>query len=94
MPDFLQELDAIIRDRQANPSVGSYTSSLFAEGAPRISQKVGEEATEVIVAALAQSRDRQIEEAADLIYHLWVLLAELGIPLSDVTAELERRHHR
>ena len=94
MTDFLLELDAIIRDRQANPAAGSYTSSLFAEGAPRISQKVGEEAAEVIVAALAQPRERQIEEAADLIYHLWVLLAQLGIPLGDVMAELERRHRR
>lgn len=92
MTDFLWELDQIIRDRQANPTETSYTSSLFAEGAPRISQKVGEEAVEVIVAALAQTRERQIEEAADLIYHLWVLLAQLGIPLSEVNAELERRH--
>lgn len=92
MADFLWELDQIIRERQTNPTAGSYTSSLFADGAARISQKVGEEATEVIVAALAQSRERQVEEAADLIYHLWVLLAHLNIPLSDITAELERRH--
>lgn len=92
MADFLAELDQIIRDRQRAPQPDSYTSSLFAEGAPRICQKVGEEAVEVIVAALSQTRERQIEETADLIYHLWVLLAQLGIPLDDVRAELERRH--
>jgi phosphoribosyl-ATP pyrophosphohydrolase len=94
MADFLLELEQIIRDRQQSPREGSYTSSLFAEGAPRIAQKVGEEAVEVIVAALAQTRERQIEESADLIYHLWVLLAHLQIPLSDVVAELERRHRK
>lgn len=94
MADFLLELEQIIRDRHQLPQVGSYTSSLFAEGAPRIAQKVGEEAVEVIVAALAQTRDRQIEESADLIYHLWVLLAHLQVPLSDICAELERRHRK
>ena len=92
MADFLAELDQIIRDRQRAPQPGSYTNSLLAEGAPRICQKVGEEAVEVVVAALSQTRERQIEETADLIYHLWVLLAQLSIPLDDVRAELERRH--
>lgn len=92
MADFLTELEQIIHERQRSPRPGSYTNSLFAEGAPRISQKVGEEAVEVIVAALSQTRERQIEETADLIYHLWVLLAQLGISLDEVCAELERRH--
>lgn len=92
MADFLAELEQIIRERQRSPRPGSYTNSLLAEGAPRISQKVGEEAVEVIVAALSQTRERQVEETADLIYHLWVLLAQLGISLDDVCAELKRRH--
>jgi phosphoribosyl-ATP pyrophosphohydrolase len=92
MADFLRELEQIIHDRQQSAKPGSYTSSLFAEGTPRIGQKVGEEAVEVVVAALSQARDRQIEETADLLFHLLVLLAQLGITLEDVCAELERRH--
>ncbi|HYO87693.1 MAG TPA: phosphoribosyl-ATP diphosphatase [Candidatus Limnocylindrales bacterium] len=92
MADFLVELEAIVAERQRAPHPGSYTSSLFADGAPCIAQKVGEEAVEVVVAALAQSRERQIEETADLVFHLLVLLAAEGITLDDVRAELERRH--
>ena len=92
MADFLPQLEQIVRDRQSAPREGSYTSSLFAAGTPRVAQKVGEESVEVIVAALAQDRERQIEETADLLFHLLVLLAQLGISLDDVGAELERRH--
>lgn len=92
MADFLTELEAIIRERQAAPRPESYTSSLFAEGLPRIGQKVGEEAVEVVVAALSQSRERQVEEIADLIFHLLVLMAQQGIALDEVRAELARRH--
>jgi phosphoribosyl-ATP pyrophosphohydrolase len=90
MSDMLNQLEAIIADRKANPSETSYTSSLFAKGRPKIAQKVGEEATEVIVAALAQSREEQIGELSDLFYH--TLVADLGISLEDVSAELEKRH--
>jgi phosphoribosyl-ATP pyrophosphohydrolase len=92
MADFLTELEAIIGERKQSPKEGSYTSSLFAEGVPRIAQKVGEEAVEVVVAALSQSRERQIEETADLVFHLLVLLAIEGITLDEVRAELQRRH--
>jgi phosphoribosyl-ATP pyrophosphohydrolase len=92
MADFLTELEAIIGERKQSPKEGSYTSSLFAEGVPRIAQKVGEEAVEVVVAALSQSRKRQIEETADLVFHLLVLLAIEGITLDEVRAELQRRH--
>jgi phosphoribosyl-ATP pyrophosphohydrolase len=92
MSDMLNQLEAIIADRKANPSETSYTSSLFAKGRPKIAQKVGEEATEVIVAALAQSREEQIGELSDLFYHTLVLMADLGISLEDVSAELEKRH--
>ena len=92
MTDMLHELEAVIRDRKANPKAGSYTNSLFEAGVNKIAQKVGEEATEVIVAALGQGRQEQIAELSDLFYHTLVLMAQLGITLEDVGAELERRH--
>jgi phosphoribosyl-ATP pyrophosphohydrolase len=92
MSDMLNQLEAIIADRKANPNETSYTASLFAAGRPKIAQKVGEEATEVIVAALAQSRAEQIGELSDLFYHTLVLMADLGISLDDVRTELEKRH--
>jgi phosphoribosyl-ATP pyrophosphohydrolase len=92
MTDFLNQLEAIIRDRKAHPQPGSYTNRLFDSGVNKIAQKVGEEATEVIVAALGQVRTEQIGELSDLFYHTLVLMAQLGITLDDVCAELERRH--
>jgi phosphoribosyl-ATP pyrophosphohydrolase len=88
----LQSLFDLIRDRQKHPAAESYTSRLFAEGLPKIAQKVGEESAEVIVAALAQSDQRLIEEIADLTYHTLVLLAARGLTPADVMAELEKRH--
>lgn len=88
----VQWLFDVIQDRRENPSAGSYTSSLFAEGLPKIAQKVGEEASEVIVAALAQNDQRLIEEVADLTYHTLVLLSARDLSLKDVLAELEHRH--
>jgi phosphoribosyl-ATP pyrophosphohydrolase len=90
----LNELEAIIRDRQQHPKPDSYTNKLFDKGINKIAQKVGEEATEVIVAALGQGRDEQIAELSDLFYHTLVLMVERGIALDDVCAELERRHKR
>lgn len=88
----IQWLFDVIEDRKKNPSEKSYTASLFNEGLPKIAQKVGEEATEVVVAALAQDDQRLIEEIADLTYHTLVLLAARGLTLSDIIAELEKRH--
>jgi phosphoribosyl-ATP pyrophosphohydrolase len=88
----IQWLFNIIEDRKKNPSEKSYTTSLFNEGLPKIAQKVGEEGTEVVVAALAQEDQRLIEEVADLTYHTLVLLAARGLTPSDVMAELEKRH--
>jgi len=90
----VQWLFDVIQDRKENPSEGSYTSSLFAGGLPKIAQKVGEEASEVIVAALAQEDQRLIEEVADLTYHALVLLAARNLSLSDLQAELDRRHKK
>jgi len=88
----LDELFDIIRDRKQNPKPGSYTNSLFEEGLPLIAQKVGEEGTEVVVAALVQEDTRLVEEIADLAYHTLVLMAARGLTPQDVLAELEKRH--
>ena len=92
MSDMLDTLEAIITDRKANPTDESYTASLFAKGRTKIAQKVGEEATEVIIAALAESREEQLGELADLFYHTLVLMADLDITLDDVREKLASRH--
>lgn len=92
MSSMIHEVESIVQSRQVHPKAGSYTSSLFDKGINSIAQKVGEEATEVIVAALGQGRFEQIAEFADLFYHALVLMAQLGISLEDVEAELRRRH--
>ncbi len=94
MSDILDQLYATILDRKANPRPGSYTNSLFSAGEDEIVKKVGEEAIEVILAAKAQTAQRVIEETADLLYHVWVLLAWRNVTPQQVLAELERRHHR
>ena len=88
----IQWLYEVIVSRRQNPTEQSYTSSLFAAGLPKIAQKVGEEGTEVVVAALAQDNQRLIEEVADLTYHTLVLLAARGLKLEDILTELEKRH--
>ena len=88
----VQWLFEIIEDRKKNPIEKSYTSSLFVAGLSTIAQKVGEEGTEVVVAALAQDDQRLIEEVADLTYHALVLLAARGLTPADIVAELKKRH--
>ena len=88
---FINKLAAVIADRKANPQEGSYTNKLLADP-PQAAQKVGEEATEVIVAALAQSDERLLEEMADLVYHSLVLLQTRDLSWQDVVAVLENRH--
>ncbi len=92
MDDMLDQLEAIIRDRQRNPNAGSYTNRLFDEGRGAIAQKVGEEAVEVVVAALSQGKSEQIDELADLIYHTLVLMVDLDLTLDDLRAKLRDRH--
>lgn len=89
---MLQELFAIIKDRQAHPRESSYTARLLAGGQDVILKKVGEEAMEVVLAAKGQGNQRVVEEVADLFYHTLVLLAQCGLSLDDVEAELRRRH--
>jgi phosphoribosyl-ATP pyrophosphohydrolase len=89
--NFLTQLMVIIEDRKLNPKAGSYTNDLL-DDPVRAAQKIGEEATEVVVAALAQSNQRLVAEMADLVYHSLVLLAAHDLSWTDVVAELERRH--
>jgi phosphoribosyl-ATP pyrophosphohydrolase/phosphoribosyl-AMP cyclohydrolase len=90
--NFLQNLESIIADRLENPSQESYTANLAASGTKRIAQKVGEEAVELALASVAGDRTEVLNEAADLVYHLLVLLNTQGIRLDDVTDTLEARH--
>jgi len=92
MPDMLDQLEAIIQDRKTNPKEGSYTNLLFDKGRNKITQKVGEEAIEVVVAALGEGKEEQIGELADLFYHTLVLMADLDITLDDVRNKLNVRH--
>jgi phosphoribosyl-ATP pyrophosphohydrolase len=86
-----EELFETIKSRKDSSADGSYTASLFQKGISKISQKVGEEGTEVVVAALSQSNERLIEEISDLTYHVMVLMAYKGLTLEDILKELESR---
>jgi phosphoribosyl-ATP pyrophosphohydrolase len=87
----LDRLNTVILERKANAPAGSYTASLFAKGAPECAKKVGEEAIEVVQASALGKEERIVYESADLLYHLYVLLAAHNISPDDVYAELERR---
>lgn len=88
---ILNELERLIASREAERPEGAYTTYLFEKGVDKILKKVGEEAAEVIIAAKNRSHDELRYEAADLIYHLLVLLREQKLPLDDVLTELRRR---
>ncbi|WCT72761.1 phosphoribosyl-ATP diphosphatase [Sphingomonas naphthae] len=91
MTDTLLRLEKTIAARRgADPSM-SYVASLLAKGTKKAAQKLGEEATETIIAALAEDAQALRGEAADLLFHLMVLLADRGVPIADVLAELDRR---
>jgi phosphoribosyl-ATP pyrophosphohydrolase/phosphoribosyl-AMP cyclohydrolase len=92
--NFLKILESTIADRLENPSQESYTANLAASGTKRVAQKVGEEAVELALASVAGDRSEVLNEAADLIYHLLVLLNTQGIRLADVVATLQTRHTR
>ena len=89
---FLLELEKIIRERIESRSETSYTYKLYSQGIEKIAKKVLEEAGETVIAALREGRDRFIQEAADLLYHLLVLMYAVGVSIEDVCRELERRH--
>ena len=87
----LDELYQKIEDRKKNMPKDSYVASLFKDGGDRIIQKVGEEATEVVIAAKNEKRERIISEVADLWFHIFVLLSKFGIKPAEVLEELEKR---
>jgi phosphoribosyl-ATP pyrophosphohydrolase/phosphoribosyl-AMP cyclohydrolase len=89
---FLGALQGVIERRIADRPEGSYTARLYAQGAKRIAQKVGEEGLEVALAAVAETDDKVISESADLLFHLLVLLKSRGVTLERVASELEARH--
>lgn len=89
---FLSELDALIHQRKQQPQEGSYTNRLLDAGIRRIAQKVGEEGVETALAAVTQTDDDLLNEAADLLYHLDVLLAARGLDLDAVAMRLHQRH--
>lgn len=88
----LNRLEAMIKDRKANPKKGSYTTSLFEAGLNKIAQKVGEEAVELVIEAKDENKDLFLNEAADLLYHYLVLLQAKNTSLDDVKAVLKKRH--
>ena len=91
---FAPELWRTISERATTRPEGSYTSELLEAGIGACARKVGEEAVELSVAALDESDDRVVEEAADLVYHLYVLLAARGLDVAQLEDELRRRAHR
>lgn len=90
-PDTLARLEGTIAARRGGDPDSSYVARLNAKGVAKIAQKLGEEATETVIAALTEDRAALVGEAADLLFHLMVLLAAREVPLEDVMAELERR---
>ncbi len=90
--EFLTTLESVIQQRIESPPEGSYTATLLADGPSRIAQKVGEEGVELALASVTGGDDDVKNEAADLLYHLLVLLNARDITLADVVSTLESRH--
>ena len=89
--DILARLEQVIAERKFASPDSSYVASLYAKGIEKIAQKLGEEATETVIAALSGGREEVVGEAADLIFHLLVLLQARRVSLDEVMAELDRR---
>ncbi|MGF9700661.1 bifunctional phosphoribosyl-AMP cyclohydrolase/phosphoribosyl-ATP diphosphatase HisIE [Paenibacillus sp. MABNR03] len=92
--DVLAELESVIAERERERPEGAYTTYLFDKGVDKILKKIGEEASETIIAAKNKDNDELRLEVSDLMYHLLVLLQERKLPLDDIMAELSRRHER
>ena len=90
----LLDLEAVVQERAAASSDESWTAKLVASGVPRIAKKTGEEAVETVIAALGDDDGELLNEAADLLYHLTVLLHARGVGVADVMAVLEARQSR
>ncbi|MCY6371626.1 phosphoribosyl-ATP diphosphatase [Clostridium ganghwense] len=92
--DVIKELYCVIQDRKENPVEGSYTNYLFEKGLDKILKKVGEESTEVIIAAKNKDNEEITNEICDLTYHLLVLMAQNGVSIEKVREELEKRREK
>ena len=90
--NFLGDLDALVEARERERPAGSYSTRLFEAGTRRIAQKVGEEGVETALAGVAQDDPALVGEAADLVYHLMVLLRARGLGWTAVVSALEQRH--
>lgn len=90
---FIKILYKIIENRKGNPKQGSYTSYLFSSGLDKILKKVGEESSEVIIGAKNNNKDEVIYEIGDLVYHILVLMVEMGVKIQDIEKELYKRHN-
>ena len=91
MSETLDRLEAVIAERRNASADSSYVASLYAKGREKIAQKVGEEATETVIAALSGDPAKLTAEAADLLFHLMILLAEGGLSINNVLDEMEQR---
>jgi len=91
MRDSLDRLEQTIKDRRTADPGSSYVAKLTARGRAKIAQKVGEEAVELVIAAIADDKAEAVKEGADLLFHLTMLLADMGLSLDDIRAELDRR---
>jgi len=91
--EFIDRVTEIIKERKNADPAESYTASLYKDGLNKIAQKVGEEATETIIAALGETDERLVSESADLIFHLMMLLDIKGLSMDDVMDELNRRNN-
>ena len=89
--NFLNELYRVIEERKDNSIEGSYTNYLFEKGLDKILKKVGEEASEVIIASKNNSKEETVSEISDLLYHLLVLMVNQGVRIEDIAKELEKR---
>ncbi|MBQ4532069.1 MAG: bifunctional phosphoribosyl-AMP cyclohydrolase/phosphoribosyl-ATP diphosphatase HisIE [Alistipes sp.] len=89
---FIRHLQAVVQQRHRDMPEGSYTTKLFIKGVKKIAQKVGEEAVESVVEAVDGNRDRFVYEASDMIYHLLVLMEQMGCSIEDLERELSLRH--
>ena len=91
MSDILNKLAAILEARKNADPQSSYVAGLYAKGLDAILKKIGEEATETVLAAKTGERDKIVHETADLLFHMLIMLAQTGVKPDDILAELERR---
>ena len=92
MNSIFEEIYEMINDRKNNPKTGSYTNYLLDEGIDKICKKVGEEATETVIAAKNTDKDELIGEICDLIYHVEVLMFDRGVTIEEIIQKLIQRH--